>query len=127
MPDPRLLTAAELELMQVLWAADHPLAVQEVLDRLPGRAYTTIATLLKILEDKGFATTQREGRKLVYAPHVQRPEYEGTALRDIVHRVFSGDAAALVRTLVQGETLTDYERTMLRHLLAEHPGGGEEE
>lgn len=124
MPDPRLLTAAELELMQVLWAAAHPLTVQQVCDALPGRAYTTIATLLKILEDKGFATTQREGRKLVYAPFVQRPEYEGVAVRDIVHRVFSGDAAALVRTLVQGEELTLYERRMLQQLLAE--SGGEE-
>ncbi len=126
MPDPRLLTAAELELMHALWAAGEALTVQDVVDRLPGRAYTTIATLLKILENKGFATTQREGRKLYYAPVVGRPEYEGTALRDVVLRVFSGDATALVRRLVEGEGLTDYELTMLRHLLRERGGEGAE-
>ena len=124
MPDPRLLTAAELELMHVLWAAERALTVQDVVDRLPGRAYTTIATLLKILEDKGFAMTQREGRKLLYEPHVHRPEYEGTAVRDIVQRVFSGDAAALIRTLAQGESLTEYERAMLHYFLAERGEAG---
>lgn len=121
MNDTRLLTAAELELMHALWAhADAgPCTVAEVIEGLTGppRAYTTVATLLKILEDKGFARSTLAGRKLLYAAAVDRPAYEGTAVKDVVARVFSGDAAALVRTLVKAEALTDAERATLRALL----------
>jgi predicted transcriptional regulator len=115
-----LLTAAELELMQVLWRA--PGTVQEVLDGLSGppRAYTTVATLLKILEDKGFAKSEREGRSFVYSAAVPRDRYEATAVNDVVTRVFSGDATALVRTLVADDRLTDEDLATLRKLL----GGG---
>lgn len=116
----RLLTAAELELMHVLWARGEA-TVQEVLDGLSGerRAYTTVATLLKILEDKGFATSVKDGRRLSYRPAVDRAAYEATAVRDVVSRVFSGDAGALVRTLVSAESLTPEQRAALAALLDE--------
>jgi len=118
MPDPRLLTAAELELMHVLWERG-PSTVAEVIEGLlgPARAYTTVATLMKILDDKGFARVERDGRRLVYAPVVVRGEYEATAVRDVVQRVFSGDAAALVRALVDTEPLDDATRAELALLL----------
>ncbi len=124
MPDPRLLTAAELELMHVLWERG-PSTVAEVIEGLqgPARAYTTVATLLKILDDKGFARTEREGRRLVYAPVVIRGEYEATAVRDVVQRVFSGDAAALVRALVDTEPLDDATRAELALLLIRAESG----
>lgn len=123
MADPRLLTAAELELMHALWtcADAGPRSVSEVMDLLlrggPPRAYTTVATLLKILEDKGFARSALVGRKLLYEAAVARPDYEDTAVRDVVQRVFSGDASALVRTLVATESLTEADRAVLRALL----------
>lgn len=122
MADPRLLTAAELELMHALWtcADAGPRSVSEVMDLLTGgppRAYTTVATLLKILEDKGFARSALVGRKLHYEAAVARPDYEDTAVRDVVQRVFSGDATALVRTLVATESLTEADRAVLRALL----------
>lgn len=131
MADPRLLTAAELELMHALWtcAEAGPRSVSEVMDLLtqfrggPPRAYTTVATLLKILEDKGFARSTLVGRKLLYEAAVDRPDYEDTAVRDVVQRVFSGDAAALVRTLVATESLTEADRAVLRALL--DPAGTE--
>jgi predicted transcriptional regulator len=116
--DVRLLTAAELELMHVLWDAGEG-TVQQVLDGLrgPPRAYTTVATLLKILEDKGFVTSVKDGRKLTYSPAVARPAYEATAVRDVVERVFAGDAGALVRTLVEHEALRPEDVATLRALL----------
>ncbi len=118
--DLRLLTAAELELMHVLWDLDEA-TVQQVLDGLKGakRAYTTVATLLKILDDKGFVTAQKDGRKLTYRPTVGRPAYEATAVRDVVERVFAGDAGALVRTLVEHERLRPEDLRALRALLEE--------
>lgn len=122
MPDPRLLTAAELELMHVLWERG-PASVIEVVEGLrgPPRAYTTVATLLKILEDKGFAAAERDGRRLVYTARVARGDYEATAVRDVVQRVFSGDAAALVRALVEAEPLDDAARAELALLLVREP------
>lgn len=115
--DLRLLTAAELELMHVLWVLGEG-TVQQVLDGLQGgRAYTTVATLLKILDDKGFVTAQKDGRKLAYRPAVDRPAYEATAVRDVVERVFAGDAGALVRTLVEHEKLSPEDIRALRALL----------
>ncbi|MDP2306253.1 MAG: BlaI/MecI/CopY family transcriptional regulator [Pseudomonadota bacterium] len=115
--DLRLLTAAELELMHVLWTLGEA-TVQQVLDGLQGaRAYTTVATLLKILDDKGFAAVQKDGRKLAYRPAVDRPAYEATAVRDVVERVFAGDAGALVRTLVEHERLRPEDLQALRALL----------
>lgn len=124
MPDPRLLTAAELELMHVLWERG-PSTVAEVIEGLrgPARAYTTVATLMKILDDKGFARVERDGRRLVYAPVVVRGDYEATAVRDVVQRVFSGDAAALVRALVDTEPLDDATRAELALLLVRAESG----
>lgn len=123
MLDPRLLTAAELELMHALWAHG-ACTVGEVQAALggPPRAYTTVATLLKILEAKGFATTERDGRRLVYAAAVARPTYEATAVRDVVQRVFAGDAAALVRALVEAEELDEAARAELARLLRPEAG-----
>lgn len=117
MPE-RLLTAAELELMHVLWRAPSPLTVQEVVDGLADhRAYTTVATLLKILEDKGFLVTEREGRRLRYAPAEGRAAYEATAVSDVVTRVFDGSASALVRALVGTDRLSTQERAEILALL----------
>lgn len=115
-----MLTAAELELMHVLWRA--PGTVQEVLDALTGpvRAYTTVATLLKILEDKGFVRSERDGRRFLFTPTVAKEDYEATAVDDVVTRVFAGDAAAMVRTLVAEEKLSDADLAAIRKLL----GGG---
>ncbi len=122
MSDPRLLTAAELELMHVLWQRGAS-TVAEVQAGLaaPPRAYTTVATLLKILDDKGFAKSLRDGRRLVVLPVVSKAAYEATAVADVVQRVFSGNAAALVRTLAATESLTSEERAAVEALLKAAP------
>lgn len=119
-PDPeRLLTPAELDLMRVVWARG-PSSVQEVVDALADdRAYTTVATLLKILEQKGFLTTRREGRRHVYAPATPRPAYEARSVRSLLDRVFDGDAAALVRRLVGSEGVDAEELAEIRRVLDE--------
>jgi predicted transcriptional regulator len=112
------LTPAELEIMQVVWA--HPGAtVQEVADHLAdGRAYTTVLTLLRILEQKGHVVSAKEGRRHLYTAVSPREAYEGVAVRAVVRDVFSGDAARLVRRLVEGG-LDPAEREAIRRLLEE--------
>jgi predicted transcriptional regulator len=110
----KLLTPAELEIMGVLW--DAPSSVNDVMAALPdGRAYTTVATLLRILEQKGFAVSHKDGRRHVFIAAVRREDYERTSVRDLVTRLFRGDAGALARHLV--EPLDDAERAAIRKLL----------
>lgn len=117
-PDPeRLLTPAELEIMQVLWA-HHEGTVHEVMGGLGGeRAYTTISTLLRILEQKGFVVSRKQGRQHVYAPTTPRPVYEATSLRTLVQRVFEGDASALVRRLLDSGGVDAAELERIRRMI----------
>ena len=124
--DPRL-TDAELEIMAALWQAVDADAeagktgdvdVGDLCARLgDGRAYTTVATLLKILEQKGFVTSRRDGRRLLYAPATDRPRWERATVADFVQRVFGGDARALVRSLVDSGEVDKGELAAIRRIL----------
>lgn len=113
------LTPAELEIMHVVWA--HPgVTVAEVVTTLAdGRAYTTVLTLLRILEQKGHVRAEKEGRRHVYHAVLGRQAYEAVAVRSVVEGVFAGDATRLVRALVDTGGLAPAERDALRKLLEE--------
>jgi predicted transcriptional regulator len=104
----RLLTDAELDHMRALWELQRG-TVRQVHAALPqgdtARAYTTVATILKIMETKGFISSSRDGRALVYAPVLARQDYQTRSVRHVVDTVFGGDAVSLVRRLVQAESL----------------------
>lgn len=121
-PNPdRLLTEAELEHMRVLWTLGEG-SVRAVLDALPAetpRAYTTVATLLRILEEKGFAGSEKVGRSLLYRPVVSRPAYQARTVKRVLSDVFEGDAGALMRQLVQAEATDDLALAEMRSLLDE--------
>lgn len=71
------------------------------------RAYTSIATMLKILEEKGYATSERQERTLSYAPAVAKSDYEGRSLKNLSNSLFGGTPTALVARLVDDGDLTD--------------------
>jgi predicted transcriptional regulator len=99
--DDKLLTPAELEIMQVLWKegeADIP-AIHTAIGR--DRAYTTVATLVRILEQKGYVQSHKDGKKLVYAPLTQAPHYEALSLKNLIGRLFGGKPELLVQRLVE--------------------------
>jgi predicted transcriptional regulator len=123
--DDRLLTEAELDIMHALWRAGRG-TVRDVMAELPPErelAYTTVATMLRILEQKGFARSTSEGRRLVYAPAVEREPYERRGVRHLVDRLFGGDPRSLVRALVDGRPLSDAELADLRRIVDEKLGG----
>lgn len=114
--DPRL-TDAELELMDVLWALGEA-DVGDVVGKLgDGRAYTTVATLMRILEQKGFVASRKDGRRLLYAPTTERPRWQSAAVGELVRRVFAGDARALVRSLLDSGEVGKDELAEIRDLL----------
>lgn len=104
---PKNLTPLELRIMQVLWASQGPMTVQQVVDALPGDplAYTTVQTMLNILERKGQAKRRKAGRAFEYRPAITAQKASSSALKDLVNRLFHGSAEDLVMSLVESRQL----------------------
>ena len=121
MPDERLLTDAELMLMKILWS-EGPSTVREVMAEMPdGRApaYTTVSTTLRILEQKGFVESHKEGRSHRYGPTLRREGYEKRQLRSLIGGLFEGSALSLVRRLIDGGQVSKGELAEMQQLLDE--------
>ena len=113
------LTDVELELMTILWQLGEG-SVAEVMGALsPGRdlAYTSVSTILRILESKGVLSTRKEGRGHIYVPLLEKAAYEASTVRDVVDRVFAGAPLALIRQLIDNVALTDDQVREIKKLL----------
>lgn len=107
----RLLTDVELELMSIVWDQGEA-KVKDILAALPpGRplAYTSVSTILRILEKKGVLASRKEGRAHVYYPLVAKSDYEVISLQHLVDNVFSGTPSSLVRCLLDQEEVANEE------------------
>ena len=95
------LTRLELKIMQVIWrlGASNVTAVQDELK--PPLAYTTVQTMLNILERKGKLRRTLEGRAYVYSAAVSEDKAVGQVLRDLVDRIFDGSSEDLVMSLLK--------------------------
>jgi len=100
-PNKTGLTKLELKIMQVIWrrGASTVSAVQEDLE--PPLAYTTVQTMLNILERKGKLRRHLEGRAYVYAAKVSEKRVLGQGLRDLIDRMFGGSSEELVMSLLK--------------------------
>ncbi|PXW84270.1 CopY family transcriptional repressor [Ruegeria sp. P4] len=122
-----LLTEVELEFMTVVWELEQG-SVRDILAELntvQERAYTSVATVLKIMEQKGFLTSERVDRSLVYRPAIPKAEYQKTSLKNLSSKLFNGVPAALVARLVDDEDITDAMLEEMRALLNERLGDNE--
>ena len=122
--DKSLLTEVELEFMTVVWETGGG-TVRDILaelNKVQERAYTSVATVLKIMEQKGFLTSERKDRSLVYRPVVPKAEYQKTSLKNLSSKLFNGAPAALVARLVDDEDVTDEMLEEMRALLEERLG-----
>ncbi len=98
-----LLTPVETEIMKVLWE-NGSASVALVTDRLPGkRHYNTVLTILRILEQKGYAKHAEapKGRGYLYSAKVDRSRATKMFVRDLVDRMFDGRPETLVRSVLQ--------------------------
>jgi predicted transcriptional regulator len=122
--DNSLLTEVELEFMTVVWATGGGTVrdILAVLNQVQERAYTSVATVLKIMEQKGFLTSERKDRSLIYRPAIPKAEYQKTSLKDLSSKLFNGAPAALVARLVDDEEVTDDMLVEMRALLNERLG-----
>jgi BlaI family transcriptional regulator, penicillinase repressor len=106
---PPLLTEQELEIMKVVWARESA-TVRDVYETLRAQrqiAYTTVMTMMRILERKGHLKVSRADRAFVYRPARARQRVLGEMVREFVDRVFGGAAEPLVQHLVRDRHLTE--------------------
>jgi predicted transcriptional regulator len=95
------LTKLELRIMQVIWKGGDCTvsAVQEKLE--PPLAYTTVQTVLNILERKGKLKRELQGRAYVYSATITEAKALGQGLRDLIDRMFGGSSEELVMSLLK--------------------------
>ena len=113
------LTATELEMMNVIWRIA-PCSVHQVVEGLlPKRqlAYTSVSTIVRILEQKGYLRSQKEGRGHLYEPTMSKEAYQATSLRRIVRNEFDGAPALLVQRLLDTAQLSEAELDRIRAML----------
>lgn len=113
------LTPTELEMMQVIWRLG-PCTVHQVQEALlPERelAYTSVSTIVRILEQKGYVTSQKEGRGHLYDTTISKEAYQAMSLEHLVSNVFDGAPALLVQRLLDSTKLSAEELDRIRATL----------
>ena len=121
-PKAKELTERELEIMHLFWDSGEMTAI-EVRERLEARgrdlAYTTVATLIKILVDKGFLERTNDERPFRFVPVRSFDDVSTNLLADLVDRVFRGSRTDLLVKLMDDERLNAKERQALESILKE--------
>jgi len=115
------LTDAELEIMHVVWELDNA-TVREVHERLNQRralAYTTVMTMMNILEEKGHLTRNKQGRAYRYEPVRPKSQVISGMVDDFVGKVFEGSARPLVLGLVEERKLSEKDLEEIARLIKE--------
>lgn len=119
------LTPLELEIMKILWA-DGAATVEDVRQRMPGEvkpAYTTIQTMLNLLEKKGKAKRNLVERAYVYLATESKTQARSHTLTDLINRMFGGSAEELVMGLLETKHLTPEKLAKLQRAVREEHDG----
>ncbi len=113
-PPSEMLTEREAQIMDALWRLSTATA-EEVREQLPGRPHdSTVRTLLRVLEGKGFVSHESRGKTFVYRPAVAKEKAQQTALRSFLSRLFDGSAEDLVLRLLEDEQISPEQLDQLR-------------
>lgn len=114
------LTAKEEEVMQVLWKLDRAL-VRDILSRLPNanQPYTTVASIVRILEKKGYVSHKPYGKTHEYFPLVSKAEYRRRKFRGLLAHYFDNSIESVVSFLAKEEKLSPEEFEELTKMIAE--------
>jgi BlaI family penicillinase repressor len=107
-PRSSTLTEQELEIMKIVWERDGTTVrdVYEVLLEKRKVAYTTVMTMMKILEQKKYLKKTQVDRAYVYRPAQPKGKVIGAMVREFVNRVFNGSAEPLLVHLVEEHNLS---------------------
>jgi BlaI family penicillinase repressor len=118
-PKSDTLTAQELEIMKAIWPRGQA-TVREIYDDLRSRksvAYTTVQTMMNILETKGHLRREPGDKASVYSPTQPQQAMVRSMVKEFVNRVFDGSSRPLLVHLLKDKGLNDRERRALQRLL----------
>jgi BlaI family penicillinase repressor len=115
------LTPQELAIMKVVWRKDETTVrdVYEALQATRPVAYTTVMTMMRILEEKGYLKKTLVDRAHVYKPAQRRQLVIGAMVRDFLDRVFDGASDSLLVHLAKDNKLTEKQRRIVKQLIEE--------
>ena len=103
------LTKSEMQVMNILWDLDRGACVNDILAQYPDPkpAYTTIATFLKILTQKGFVEHKKgSGKLLIYSPLITREKYRSQVMEEVKDDFFGNNFKSMFSFFVREEHLT---------------------
>ena len=118
-PKSATLTDQELEIMKIVWDRDS-VTVRDVYESLLEKrkvAYTTVMTMMNILEQKGHLKKAQEERAYVYRSTKPRNQVIRGMVREFVNRVFNGSAEPLLLHLVEDQKLTEEDIEEIRQMI----------
>lgn len=119
----------ELQVLSVLWQSG-PSTAREVRQAMPDgkrRAYTTVLSVLQVMEKKGLVTHTSKGLAHVYRPAVTKRRVLRPLLRSLVTNVFGGSPALAMAHLLSETDVSDSELRQIRKLLKTHGGDAKSE
>jgi predicted transcriptional regulator len=110
----KVLTKAEEQVMQVLWQQEQSF-LKDVVDAMPAPTphSNTVATILKILMDKGFVTAEAVGRNNLYRPAMRKDAYSKQSLGQVVNNYFDGSYPSAVSFLIDQKKLSVQDLELL--------------
>jgi BlaI family penicillinase repressor len=115
-------TEGELAILRVLWPRKAALTVREVhaeLSKHKDTAYTTVLKMLTIMADKGLVRRDESERSHTYLAMQQEPAVQGSLLKDLMRRAFSGSALTLVQRALDDDMATPEELDQIARLIAQ--------
>jgi BlaI family transcriptional regulator, penicillinase repressor len=120
-PKHATLTPQELEIMKVVWECDSATVrdVYEALLKQRKIAYTTVMTMMKILETKGYLKKRRQDRAFVYQPVRPKNQVIGGMIREFIDRVFNGAAEPLLVHLVKSRHINEKDLQKIIRIVEE--------
>ena len=115
------LTPQELEIMKLVWQQDTA-SVRDIYELLLQRrkiAYTTVMTMMKILETKGYLKKRRKDRAFIYSPVQPKSQVIGGMIREFIDRVFNGSAEPLLVHLVKSRHIREKDLQKIVRMIEE--------
>lgn len=113
------LTAKEEEVMQIIWELDRAL-VRDIMNKLPNskQPYTTVASIVRILEKKGFVSHKPYGKTHEYFPLISKSEFRRLKFKGLISQYFDNSIENVVSFLVKEEKIRPEELEELTKLIA---------
>lgn len=116
------LTAKEEEVMQILWDLNKAM-VRDIMNKLPNsdQPYTTVASIVRILEKKGFVSHKPYGKTHEYFPLISKAEYRRLKFKGMVTHYFDNSIESVVSFMVKEEKISPEELAELSRMIAQKP------